>query len=50
MAVEKYAGGARRLTWKLTQYVMSGRSSSSSLLPLTSYPYGPFSWCQILGV
>lgn len=43
IAIEKYAGGARRLTWKLTQYVAS-RSESSSLIPsLTSYPHSQFS-------
>lgn len=43
MAIEKYAGGARRLTWKLTQYVTSGSSSSSPIPPLTSYPHSQFS-------
>lgn len=36
-AIEKYAGGARRLTWKLTQYVRSGSGRSSLVLPPTSY-------------
>lgn len=37
MAIEKYAGGAGRLTWKLTQYMRSGRGGSSPIPSPTSY-------------
>lgn len=42
MAIEKYAGGARRLTWKLTQYMRGGLV----VLPLILLPppvYSQFS-------